>query len=298
MNKIEPKHIFIFIAIGFLYFAGVAAIVYPMISNVYSLRMARTVIADYAQVVEEMDTSAIDEIFERAAEHNMHLVEHNYDDGMERTLCNEDGLMCYIEIPSISVYLPVYYGTTDEVLAKGCGMLENTSLPIGGASTHSVLSAHTGLPSAEMFTKLDQVKMNDLFYIHVLGRVLTYKVNKIKVVFPVKVEELAIMNEKDYITLLTCTPYGINDKRLLVRGTRVPDEAETEDTDAPSEQDVDHAAVDDSLTDEIDSQMTVIYIVLGVAVALYIAAFLWMMISLGSKETKDAEEQDVTQETN
>lgn len=298
LNKIQSKHIFIFIAIGVLYFAGISAILYPMISNVFSLRNSRTIIADYAEEVKEMNTSDIDEIIAKVTQHNQNLTKRIYDDGLEMSLCNDKGLMCYVDIPSIGVYLPVYYGTSEEVLAIGCGHLENTSLPIGGESTHSVISAHTGLPSADMFTKLDQVKMGETFYIHVLNRVLAYKVNKIKVVYPYNVEELGIVEGKDYMTLLTCTPYGINDKRLLVRGTRIPYEPESKKPETEIIHQTDSSVVDKGLQEKINNQLTVIYVIAGAAVALYIAAFFWMIVSLRAKEKKDADEQNVNSKTN
>lgn len=132
----------------------------------------------------------------------------------------KNGIMAYIEIPRIDVYEPVYHGTSEEVLAKGVGHLEGTSLPIGGESTHTVLSGHTGLPEAEIFTKLESVKEGDIFLIHVLNETLAYKVDQIKVVEPSETDDLKIVPGYDYATLVTCTPYGINSHRLLVRGIR------------------------------------------------------------------------------
>lgn len=125
-------------------------------------------------------------------------------------------------VPSIDVYLPIYHGTDSESLEKGAGHLENSSLPVGGKGTHSIISAHTGLPSAKMFDNLTEVKEGDVFYIHVLNRTLAYEVDQIKVVLPENVSDLLIDKNKDYVTLVTCTPYGINSHRLLVRGTRIP----------------------------------------------------------------------------
>lgn len=298
MNKINSKHIFIFIAIGFLYFAGIAAILYPMASNVLSLTSSRTVISDYEKEVETMDTSDIDTIFSNAEKHNQNLYKHIYKDGLEKSLCNKDGLMCYVDIPSINIYLPVYYGTSDEVLQKGCGYLENTSLPVGGASTHSVISGHTGLPSAEMFTKLDQLKMDDVFYIHVLNRVLAYKVDKIKVVYPDVITDLSIVKNKDYMTLLTCTPYGINDKRLLVRGVRISYDSLTEQETLVAAQAVNtDTSADDGLNTEIANQLTVIIIIAAVAVLLYIIALIWLLSSFKAKPAEKPEEQNVDQKT-
>ena len=129
--------------------------------------------------------------------------------------------MGYITIPKIGVELPIYHGTGDSVLQIAAGHLEGTSLPVGGESTHAVISAHRGLPSAKLFTNLDQLEVGDTFTITVLDRVLTYEVDKISIVLPTETDELKIAEGKDYVTLMTCTPYGINTHRLLVRGRRV-----------------------------------------------------------------------------
>ena len=127
----------------------------------------------------------------------------------------------YIEIPKIKVYLPVFHGLSDEVLQRGVGHMEGSSLPVGGKSTHCVLAGHTGLPSANLFTDLDQLKDGDMFYIHTLDKVLAYKIDQIKTVLPYETEDTQIVGGKDYVTLVTCTPYGINSHRLLVRGRGV-----------------------------------------------------------------------------
>ena len=133
---------------------------------------------------------------------------------------SDDGVMASVEIPKIGVNLPIYHGTSEETLTKGVGHIQSTSLPIGGKSTHSVLTGHTGLPSAELFTKLDLLKENDIFYIHVLDEILTYKVYEIKVILPDEIDELRVVNDDDLLTLVTCTPYGINSHRLLVKARR------------------------------------------------------------------------------
>ena len=128
--------------------------------------------------------------------------------------------MGYLEIPCISVNLPIYHGTDAEILERGVGHLAASSIPVGGKSTHSVLTGHTGLSSAKLFTDLTEMKNDDLFFIHVLDRTLAYKVDQISVVKPEDTEKLQIIDGKDYVTLVTCTPYGVNDHRLLVRGVR------------------------------------------------------------------------------
>lgn len=290
--KINSKHLFIFIAIACLYFAGVAAIVYPMISNVYSLSTSRTVISGYEQKVKEMDRTEIEEKFKNAEKYNTDLARHIYQEGYEKAICDENGLMCYVDIPTIDVYLPVYYGTSDEVLQKGCGYLENTSLPIGGKSVHSVISAHTGLPSADMFTKLDQVKMKDIFYIHVLDQVLAYRVDKIKIVYPYQIEELQIIQNEDYMTLLTCTPYGVNDHRLLVRGTRIDYTPKTEEAVVPAvTQPV--QTVDNELSEKINSQITVIVIICSISILLFIIALIWLIYDI-KHQTKALADHNLT----
>ena len=133
---------------------------------------------------------------------------------------DHSGIMGYLEIPCISVNLPIYHGTDAEILERGVGHLAASSIPVGGKSTHSVLTGHTGLSSAKLFTDLTEMKNDDLFFIHVLDRTLAYKVDQISVVKPEDTEKLQIIDGKDYVTLVTCTPYGVNDHRLLVRGAR------------------------------------------------------------------------------
>lgn len=133
---------------------------------------------------------------------------------------DQSGVMGYLEIPCISVNLPIYHGTDAEILERGVGHLAASSLPIGGKSTHSILTGHTGLSSAKLFTDLTEMKKGDLFFIYVLDQTLAYKVDQISVVKPENIEKLQIVDGKDYVTLVTCTPYGVNDHRLLVRGVR------------------------------------------------------------------------------
>ena len=142
------------------------------------------------------------------------------------------GVMCYIDIPKISVYLPVQHGTSAETLERAVGHVVGTSLPVGGSSTHAVLSAHSGMASSRLFSDIDQLTAGDTFYIHVLGEVLAYKVDAINTVLPTDTSLLQIENGKDYVTLVTCTPFGVNTHRLLVRGHRIPYTPEQETTAA------------------------------------------------------------------
>lgn len=191
---------------------------------------------NYDKKAAEMSQKEINDALEKAREYNRELlgnvvltdpfdpdaVKKQNEDYDNLLNIAGDGVMGSVEIPSIDVYLPIYHGTDSESLEKGAGHLENSSLPVGGKGTHSIISAHTGLPSAKMFDNLTEVKEGDVFYIHVLNRTLAYEVDQIKVVLPENVSDLLIDKNKDYVTLVTCTPYGINSHRLLVRGTRIP----------------------------------------------------------------------------
>ena len=135
---------------------------------------------------------------------------------------DDDGMMGYIEIPKIGVKLPIYHTTNSDVMEKGAGHEEGTSFPVGGKGTHAVIAAHRGLPSSKLFTDLNLLKENDVFYIHILDKKLAYEVNQIKVVKPSEIKDIKLKKDKDYVTLITCTPYSINTHRLLVRGERIP----------------------------------------------------------------------------
>ena len=211
---------------------GIAVLMYPVLSNWISVYTSKVEISSYDKTVKELDNSQIENLWQDAHDYNTALANRNGDelsalDYNKQLSVNE--VMGYIDIPKINVYLPIYHGTSEEVLQKGIGHIDTTSLPVGGSSTHSVLSGHTGLPSAELFTDIDQLEVNDVFYIHVLGEVLAYKVDQIKIVLPEEDDDIQIVQGEDYVTLLTCTPYGINDHRLLVRGTRIPYDVEQED---------------------------------------------------------------------
>lgn len=215
---------------------GLGVLVYPFVSNMLHDRKQDEIITEYDEKLENLDQEERDAMLAAAREYNESLLGNvvltdPFDPAaMEKqneeydSLLNVDGngVMAYLEIPRIDLYEAVYHGTSDEVLARGIGHLMNTSLPVGGEGTHAVLSGHTGLPEAELFTNLEQVEKGDIFYIHVLGETLAYEVDQIKVVEPSDTSDLLIEQGKDYVTLVTCTPYGINSHRLLVRGHRVP----------------------------------------------------------------------------
>lgn len=210
--------------------AGVSLLLYPTVSNYWNTRHASRAVADYAQNVQALDRDTYDELLAAAEAYNRSLLTREnafFLDEAQQTQYESlldisgTGIMGYIEIPSINVSLPIYHGTSDSVLQIAVGHLDWTSLPVGGESTHCVLSGHRGLPSAKLFTNLDQIVEGDTFIIRVLDEVLTYEVDRILIVEPEDVTALQIESGKDLCTLVTCTPYGVNSHRLLVRGHRV-----------------------------------------------------------------------------
>ena len=217
----------IFCVIIFMTGLGIAS--YPFISNMVAQRHASQVVKDYETNVEEMDEEKIDAMKEAAKKYNEQLSnvvsvddenENNEQGESYADLLNIGESLGYITIPKIDVNLPIYNGTSQDVLSKGVGHMGQSSYPLGGESTHCVLTGHRGLPSAVLFTDLDKLEIGDEFYLHVLDEILAYKVDQIKVVEPNESGDLEIIDGKDYCTLVTCTPYAINSHRLLVRGER------------------------------------------------------------------------------
>ena len=203
---------------------GICIILYPEVSNSLSKRNQTEIIKKYREDVLNIDNEEIDLQYKKAKEYNAEINGNsinNIDDYNNILNLSNDGIMSYIEIPKISVRLPIYHGTTDEVMKKGVGHIKNTSLPIGGENTHCVLTGHTGLSRAEIFTRLNELEVNDIFYINTLNEQLIYKIYQTKVVLPTELEDLKIIEGKDIVTLVTCTPYGINTHRLLVQGERI-----------------------------------------------------------------------------
>ena len=212
-----------------IFFVGLAVMLYPTISDYINQRNQTRVVNSYAQQVDGLSDADYTAYFDAADVFNQEIAADpdalyhadrfsTYSTTLDVT---GTGIMGYITIEKIGVELPIYHGTSDGVLQIAAGHLEGTSLPVGGESTHAVISAHRGLPSAKLFTNLDQLEVGDTFTITVLDRVLTYEVDKISIVLPTETDELKIAEGKDYVTLMTCTPYGINTHRLLVRGRRV-----------------------------------------------------------------------------
>lgn len=217
---------------------GTVLTAYPFLSNYLYEHRQEQVIFQYQQEVEELDNPRLEEARAQAESYNQVLRESHFtitepfDPESVQSEAGStyselldlagDGLMGYVEIPAISVYLPIYHGTSDYVLQNGVGHLENTSLPIGGEGTHAVLSAHSGLSDKKLFTDLILLEEGDVFYLHVLDETLAYQVDQIQTVLPYETESLQIVSGEDYVTLVTCTPYGVNSHRLLVRGTAIP----------------------------------------------------------------------------
>ena len=201
------------IALGFL--------LYPSFSNYINNKFAVSTISDYTEKINNVKDEEVDDLIKNINKYNYDLFNGTAENQLPDYLNIHQGdVLGYIEIPSINIKLPIYYGTSVDILKKGVGVLDGTSLPVGGENTHSVLSAHTGLANQRLFTDIDKLKDGDVFYLHILKKDLAYKVNQIKVVHPDEIDELKISDEKDYVTLLTCYPYGINTERLLVRGER------------------------------------------------------------------------------
>lgn len=217
----------IFLTIGFL--VGICVLLYPAFSDYWNSKTQSRAINDYESVLDDLSAQEYDKIFDDAHAYNKALYDTDYPlteykkvSGYEQALnVTENGMIGYLKIDRISLELPIYHGTSDTVLSKGVGHLEGSSLPVGGESTHSVMSAHRGLPSSKLFTDLDRMEIGDTFQIIILDQTLTYQVDQVKVITPTEVEDLQIVEGADYCTLFTCTPYGINTHRLLVRGVRI-----------------------------------------------------------------------------
>ena len=212
------------VGIFLLLIIGICFFMYPIVSNWISEYSAHAVIRHYDDRVQKMGDNAIQKIASQAEEYNKALANNDTEKISVFTyneMLSVTDAIGYIDIPKIGVYTPVYHGLGDSELQKGIGHMEGTSLPIGGESTHCVLAGHTGLPGSKLFTDIDTLREGDAFYIHVLDRVLKYRVDQIKVVLPNDSDDIQIIKGEDHVTMVTCTPYGINDHRLLVRGTRV-----------------------------------------------------------------------------
>ncbi len=214
-------------------FVGVCGLLYPSVSQYWNTKTQTRAVENYREMLESLKPEDYEFYFQEAEKYNTKLSELSaplvdygeLEDYNSILNISGKGIMGYMSIPKLGVELPLYHGISAEVLNIACGHLEGTSLPVGGESTHSVLSAHRGLPHAKLFTELDKMEIGDTFTITVLDRTVTYQVDQIKVVRPNVIDDIQIVPGEDLCTLLTCTPYGVNSHRLLVRGTRIENAA-------------------------------------------------------------------------
>ena len=279
---------------GFMFLVGFAMLIYPTVSSQWNIYRQNQLISSYEELIGKMEEEDFTKEWEKANTFNASISHNNVfgdvfgenSDDIRNTEywqvlnVGNDGVMGYLSIPKINVKLSIYHGTSDEVLQTGIGHLNGTKLPIGGESTHSVLAAHRGLPSARLFTDIDQLERGDLFYIHVLDETLAYQVDQTLDMVDKDDSEtlqkaLQIEDGQDYVTLFTCTPYGVNSHRLLVRGTRVPYNGE-EETEATSAE---------SMLKSIQNYY-MIYLILGLSVTLLVILLMKFLIKPGKKKHK------------
>lgn len=235
---------------GMIFAAGLCVLAYPFVSQYWNERHQSEVCAVYEEQLANTDDNTINEELQAARAYNQALAQSAmivsdpfaqsnelrnavYDDLLNTT---NNGIMAYLEIPTIAVNLSIYHGVESDALKKGIGHLPETSLPVGGESTHTVLCGHSGMSYAKLLTDLNQLKEGDVFYIHVYREELAYMVDQIKIVLPTDTSDLQIVQGEDYVTLITCTPYGVNSHRLLVRGTRISEEEGKEERTDPNEE--------------------------------------------------------------
>ena len=282
------------ILFGLMFLLGFAILIYPTVSNQWNTYRQNQLISSYEELIGKMAEEDFTKEWEKANAFNDTIIHNNIfgdvfgenGDDIKNTeywqILNvgNDGVMGYVSIPKINVKLSIYHGTADDVLQTGIGHLNGTKLPIGGESTHSVLAAHRGLPSARLFTNIDQLERGDMFYIHVLDETLAYQVDQILDMVDKDDNEtlqkaLQIEEGQDYVTLFTCTPYGVNSHRLLVRGTRVPYNGEEE---------IESTAAESMLKSIQNYYM--IYLILGLSVTLLVILLMRFLIKPGKKKHK------------
>lgn len=266
-----------------IFITGFSIMLYPFVSNMVSAKTYDSVIVSYTETASNTSDSKNVQLLAQAKSYNSSLSTTTVMDAFSypereesadylNTLnINNNGVMGYISIPKIDVRIPIYHGTSSRVLQKGVGHLEGSSLPIGGSGTHSILSAHRGLPSARLFTDLDQMQKGDQFYIYVLDQILAYEVDQITIIEPDNTDYLTMNNNEDYVTLVTCTPYAVNTHRLLVRGHRVEYKEEVLSTTVVSKK---------STTADI-----VFYIGITIAIITFIVAII-IIIFINKKNNK------------
>ena len=282
------------ILFGLMFLLGFAILIYPTVSNQWNTYRQNQLISSYEELIGKMAEEDFTKEWEKANAFNDTIIHNNIfgdvfgenGDDIKNTeywqILNvgNDGVMGYVSSPKINVKLSIYHGTADDVLQTGIGHLNGTKLPIGGESTHSVLAAHRGLPSARLFTDIDQLERGDMFYIHVLDETLAYQVDQILDMVDKDDNEtlqkaLQIEEGQDYVTLFTCTPYGVNSHRLLVRGTRVPYNGEEE---------IESTAAESMLKSIQNYYM--IYLILGLSVTLLVILLMRFLIKPGKKKHK------------
>lgn len=235
----KTKTIVTTVLIVLIFVAGLGLMLYPTISDYISSLSHKRVISDYVSSVENLDESTYTELLTQAEIYNTRLAARK---GSLTTLSDEaakeyysildvngTGVMGYVQIPSLDLSLPIYHGSDDAVLQVGVGHLEGSSLPVGGESCHTILTGHRGLPSSQLFTSIDKLVEGDVFMLRVLKETFTYQVDQIETVLPSELSSLVIVDGEDYCTLVTCTPYGVNTHRLLVRGRRIENFSDTDE---------------------------------------------------------------------
>ena len=267
------------ILLVFVLFLGVAILLYPTVSDYWNSFHQSRAIASYIEQIENINPVDYEREWARARKYNEELTqkpnrfmlsEEEYEEYESMLNPTGSGIMGYIEIPKINCSLPIYHGTDEAVLQIAVGHIEGTSLPTGDIGTHTVLSGHRGLPSAKLFTDLDQMEESDLFVIRVMDQIMTYEVDQVLIVLPEELDALAIDPEQDYCTLVTCTPYGINSHRLLVRGHRV--------------ENVEMERIIKIVADATQIQPVLVAPVL--AAPMLLVLLVWMMISIGKKQRR------------
>lgn len=249
MEDVLKKKI-ITVCAAVLFLTALGLTLYPLVSNYVNQKYASEIQTAYQELIQQTDDSVLQEAKQRAIAYNLAITPGTADAYGEEALLSAaenydsqldiagNGIMGYVEIPKIQVHLPIYHGTDAEVLDRGVGHLLGSSLPVGGENTHTILSGHSGMASQKMFTDLEQLAQGDVFYLNVLNETLAYQVIQISTVLPYETELLSIVPGADLCTLVTCTPYGVNTHRLLVRGSRIPYEEATvmEEESAATEQ--------------------------------------------------------------
>ncbi len=292
------------IFIGLIFLTGLSLLLYPTVSEYVNSKNQSRAVASYGKAVEAIPEENYTRELEAAVSYNEYLTRYGSlgeavateqkraDDPYESLLrVSGTDTMGVIRIPVIGVSLPIYHGTDDAVLQVGVGHYEGSSLPIGGKSTHSILTGHRGLPSSKLFTDLDRLAVDDVFYIQILGEVLEYRIDQIQVVLPEETDSLAIESGQDYVTLITCTPYGINSHRMLLRGTRIPydgkDQEKMPKKAAPRAEDVGNAGTQGRSP---DTRQWIL--ITGAAFAA--AILLGLLMPVGNKKKKQGKETDTS----